>query len=80
METALDAIAKGDQEWQTYLLDWHRGYFAPAIASPNFSPYRPLPSIPQHRERCHWSERQPPGPSQPIGNRPKTNAPPVARR
>ncbi|MEI2582649.1 type I DNA topoisomerase [Scytonema sp. PRP1] len=31
METALDAIASGQQEWQTYLTSWHRDYFAPAI-------------------------------------------------
>ncbi len=32
METALDAIATGEQDWQAYLIDWNRGYFAPAIA------------------------------------------------
>ncbi|MEO1146364.1 MAG: type I DNA topoisomerase [Cyanobacteria bacterium J06638_22] len=32
MEAALDAIATGQQEWQTYLIDWHRSYFGPAIA------------------------------------------------
>jgi DNA topoisomerase-1 len=32
METALDAIATGEQEWQAYLIGWNRGYFAPAIA------------------------------------------------
>lgn len=31
METALDAIATGAQEWQAYLLGWHRSYFAPAL-------------------------------------------------
>ncbi|MBD2068484.1 type I DNA topoisomerase [Leptolyngbya sp. FACHB-671] len=31
METALDAIASGQQDWQTYLTSWHRDYFAPAI-------------------------------------------------
>ncbi|WP_346294091.1 type I DNA topoisomerase [Sphaerothrix gracilis] len=32
METALDAIAAGEQEWQSYLIGWHQSYFAPAIA------------------------------------------------
>lgn len=32
MEDALDAIAAGKQDWQTYLTDWHKDYFAPAIA------------------------------------------------
>lgn len=31
METALDAIATGSQDWQAYLLNWHRSYFAPAL-------------------------------------------------
>jgi DNA topoisomerase I len=32
MEAELDAIAHGDQDWQTYLTTWHRTYFAPALA------------------------------------------------
>jgi DNA topoisomerase I len=32
MESVLDAIAAGQQNWQTYLTSWHRQYFAPAIA------------------------------------------------
>jgi DNA topoisomerase-1 len=32
METALDAIATGKQEWQAYLISWNREYFGPAIA------------------------------------------------
>ena len=31
MEAALDAIAQGKQDWQQYLTDWHRSYFAPAL-------------------------------------------------
>jgi len=31
MELALDAIAQGKQDWQGYLTDWHRTYFAPAL-------------------------------------------------
>ena len=32
METALDAIATGEQDWQAYLIGWNQSYFAPAIA------------------------------------------------
>jgi DNA topoisomerase-1 len=32
MEAALDAIASGQQDWQTYLTRWHQEYFAPALA------------------------------------------------
>lgn len=32
MESSLDAIAQGNQEWQNYLIDWNRSYFAPALA------------------------------------------------
>ncbi|WP_373538872.1 type I DNA topoisomerase [Chamaesiphon sp.] len=31
MESQLDAIAKGNLEWQGYLIGWHRDYFAPAL-------------------------------------------------
>lgn len=31
METALDQIAQGRQEWQAYLTQWHQSYFAPAL-------------------------------------------------
>ncbi|MEO1635401.1 MAG: type I DNA topoisomerase [Cyanobacteria bacterium J06631_9] len=31
METDLDAIASGKQNWETYLTTWHREYFGPAI-------------------------------------------------
>ncbi|MBW4549938.1 MAG: type I DNA topoisomerase [Aphanocapsa sp. GSE-SYN-MK-11-07L] len=31
MESALDAIADGKQEWQQYLIDWNRDYFEPAL-------------------------------------------------
>lgn len=31
MESALDTIAQGKQDWQAYLIDWHRTYFAPAL-------------------------------------------------
>lgn len=31
MEHSLDTIAQGTQDWQTYLTDWHRSYFAPAL-------------------------------------------------
>lgn len=32
MESSLDAIAEGNQEWQDYLIGWNRSYFAPALA------------------------------------------------
>jgi DNA topoisomerase I len=32
METQLDAISKGQQEWQSYLIEWNRSYFAPALS------------------------------------------------
>ena len=32
MESALDAIASGEQDWQQYLVGWNRDYFAPALA------------------------------------------------
>ena len=31
MEDALDTIAQGKQDWQSYLTTWHRTYFAPAL-------------------------------------------------
>jgi DNA topoisomerase I len=31
MESALDQIAAGKQDWQCYLTDWHRTYFEPAL-------------------------------------------------
>ena len=31
MESTLDAIASGQQDWQVYLTTWHRTYFAPAL-------------------------------------------------
>jgi DNA topoisomerase I len=31
MEAALDAIAKGQQDWQSYLIGWNKTYFAPAL-------------------------------------------------
>ena len=32
MESSLDAIAQGQQEWQSYLTGWYRTYFSPAIS------------------------------------------------
>ncbi|NEQ34638.1 MAG: DNA topoisomerase I, partial [Leptolyngbya sp. SIO4C5] len=37
METTLDAIAAGQQEWQSYLIGWHQSYFAPSPAPPQAS-------------------------------------------
>jgi len=47
METALDAIATGEQEWQAYLIDWNQEYFAPAIAHAK-SQLLSLPSFVEH--------------------------------
>jgi len=47
METALDAIATGEQEWQTYLIGWNREYFAPAIAQAK-SQLLSLPAFAEH--------------------------------
>jgi DNA topoisomerase-1 len=35
MELALDSIAQGQQDWQDYLIHWHRSYFAPALEKAN---------------------------------------------
>lgn len=32
METELDAISKGKQEWQSYLIGWNQSYFIPALS------------------------------------------------
>jgi DNA topoisomerase-1 len=48
METALDAIATGAQEWQAYLIGWNQGYFAPAIAQAK-SQLLSLPTFAEHR-------------------------------
>jgi DNA topoisomerase-1 len=47
METALDAIATGEQEWQTYLIGWNREYFGPAIAKAK-SQLLSLPTFTEH--------------------------------
>jgi DNA topoisomerase-1 len=46
MEAALDAIADGKENWQTYLIGWNRNYFAPAIATAKSQ----LPSLPVFSE------------------------------
>lgn len=47
MESILDAIALGKQDWQVYLTTWHRTYFTPAlekasqllgVTAPHFNP------------------------------------------
>lgn len=35
MESTLDSIAQGQQDWQQYLTEWHRTYFAPALEKAN---------------------------------------------
>jgi DNA topoisomerase-1 len=60
METALDAIATGEQEWQAYLIGWNRGYFAPAIAQAK-SQLLSLPTFAEHSPTsgAKASERSP---------------------
>ncbi|MEM9908120.1 MAG: type I DNA topoisomerase, partial [Cyanobacteria bacterium P01_D01_bin.44] len=63
MEAELDAIATGQQDWQTYLTGWYREYFAPALdqartklrtggiathPSPTKTEIKPLPTAPPH--------------------------------
>jgi DNA topoisomerase-1 len=43
----LDAIATGEQEWQTYLIGWNREYFGPAIAKAK-SQLLSLPTFSEH--------------------------------
>ncbi len=33
MESALDLVADGKQDWERYLIDWNETYFAPALAA-----------------------------------------------
>lgn len=35
MENALDAIANGDLEWQSYFINWNHNYFDPALEKAN---------------------------------------------
>ncbi|KJH70060.1 hypothetical protein [Aliterella atlantica] len=63
METKLDAIANGEQDWQQYLTRWNRDYFAPALAKakqviPRYLSNQP---VPQRREaERQFSPNQPP--------------------
>lgn len=45
METALDTIAAGQKDWQTYLTQWNQEYFAPALAEAiqKLSTHQPKP-------------------------------------
>jgi DNA topoisomerase-1 len=60
METALDAIATGEQEWQAYLIGWNREYFGPAIAQAK-SQLLSLPTFVEHQptQTATVSERWP---------------------
>lgn len=66
MESELDAIATGKQEWQAYLIDWNQSYFAPAIAKaksqlvslPTFSP-KPLASAANNARRSSTAKTKP---------------------
>jgi len=55
MEAALDAIATGEQEWQTYLIGWYQNYFEPAIAQAKTQ----LLSLPSFAERSSASAAAP---------------------
>jgi len=52
MEQDLDAIATGKLNWERYLIDWNREYFAPALKQaiaklPQFQSSSPVRSIPK---------------------------------
>jgi DNA topoisomerase-1 len=77
MEAALDAIATGDQDWQAYLIGWHREYFAPAIAKAK-SQLLSLPTFVEHRPAlaAQASERSPASKPKPAsGKLTKTKCP-----
>ncbi|MDX2097076.1 MAG: type I DNA topoisomerase [Leptolyngbyaceae cyanobacterium bins.59] len=68
MESALDVIASGQQDWQTYLTEWNQTYFAPALALAiqkvrEFESSRPpsdQPPTPPSRETAQPSSAFPP--------------------
>jgi DNA topoisomerase-1 len=77
METALDAIATGEQEWQAYLIGWNREYFAPAIAKAK-SQLLSLPTFTEHQpaSTAIGSERSPTPKTKPAkGQVTKTKCP-----
>ncbi len=77
METALDAIATGEQEWQEYLVGWNREYFAPAIAKAK-SQLLLLPSLTEQPQTsvAESSEELPtPKPKPAKGQTTKTKCP-----
>ncbi len=61
MEQALDQIAAGEQNWERYLTDWNRSYFAPALLKaqrviPQHLTHNPAPkrdqALDRSRTRC----------------------------
>ena len=77
MEAALDAIATGEQEWQTYLIGWNRQYFGPAIAQAK-SQLLSLPTVTEHSPSSapQVSERLPVPKTKPTnGQATKTKCP-----
>ncbi|MGB3496554.1 MAG: type I DNA topoisomerase [Elainellaceae cyanobacterium] len=77
METALDAIATGEQDWQAYLIGWNRGYFAPAIAQAK-SQLLSLPTFAEHpaASAVKASGRSPTSKAKPTNGQPtKTKCP-----
>jgi DNA topoisomerase-1 len=77
METALDAIATGEQEWQAYLIGWNREYFGPTIAQAK-SQLLSLPTFAEHSPASGGmpAERSTPTKAKPANGQPtKTKCP-----
>ena len=56
MEQALDQIAAGEQNWEAYLTQWNRSYFAPALVKarqviPQHLTTNPAPSFASQRDQ-----------------------------
>jgi DNA topoisomerase-1 len=80
METALDAIATGEQEWQAYLIGWNREYFGPAIAQAK-SQLLSLPTFAEHSPASgrDASERSPPQKPNPLRDNHQNQVPHLRR-
>ena len=61
MESTLDAIAEGNEDWEGYLNTWYRNYFAPALiqATQKASTYQyqPLPDV-QRAVENHRNDKE----------------------
>jgi DNA topoisomerase I len=67
METELDRIAEGQQDWQRYLNTWYQTYFQPAIATAQQQISTWQPTMPS--EQSNQDDRANP---QPTGSKPPT--------